>query len=316
MINKSNYSPTPATCYGEILWDVLPDGPQPGGAPLNVAYHLNKLGMGTSLISKIGRDENGQKLFDLMEKWGINTGLLQIDEQYETSQVIAKMNNGNEVSYEIVFPVAWDFIDQSEHFARNAKPSNYLIYGSLASRNETSRNTLYNLLETDAIKVFDINLRPPFINQVQLSHLLSKTDIVKFNEAELGMVQIMFGGSLKGETEKVKFIQDRFKIPEVIVTKGEFGASYYKYDKSYNVWGNEVKVNDTIGSGDSFLAAFIASHQREEQPLQILKKAIAMGAFIATKKGGCPEYKFDEYKAFYNEIFATKLTGRNTNTVA
>jgi len=316
MKNNPNYSPTPATCFGEILWDVLPDGPQPGGAPLNVAYHLNKLGMGSSLITRIGKDENGQKLFELMENWGINTGLLQVDEQYETSQVLAKMNNGNEVSYEIVFPVAWDFIDQSQQLLQHIKPSTYFIFGSLASRNETSRSTLYNLLENDAIKVFDINLRPPFINQAQLGHLLSKADIVKFNEAELGVVQIMFGGSLKGESDKVRFIQDRFNIPEVIVTKGEFGASYYKLDKTYNVWGNEVKVKDTIGSGDSFLAAFISAHSRQDQPLQILKKAIAMGAFIATKKGGCPEYKLDEYQAFYNELFKTKSDNNSAHTAA
>ncbi|OWK69650.1 carbohydrate kinase [Pedobacter sp. AJM] len=316
MINNPNYSSTPATCYGEILWDVLPDGPQPGGAPLNVAYHLNKLGMDSSLITRIGNDENGQKLVELMENWGINTGLLQVDKQYETSQVLARMNNGNEVSYEIVFPVAWDFIDQSQQLLQHIKPSTYFIFGSLASRNETSRNTLYHLLDNDAIKVFDINLRPPFINQAQLGHLLSKADIVKFNEAELGIVQIMFGGSLKGEADKVRFIQDRFNIPEVIVTKGEFGASYYNLDKTYNVWGNEVKVKDTIGSGDSFLAAFIAAHNRRDQPLQILKKAIAMGAFIATKKGGCPEYNFDEYQAFYNELFTTKPDSNSAHTAA
>jgi fructokinase len=302
MINNIAYNATPATCYGEILWDVLPDGPQPGGAPLNVAYHLNKLGMDSSLITRIGKDHNGQKLMDLMDNWGINTGLLQIDDQYETSQVLAKMN-GNEVSYEIVFPVAWDFINQSEELIHQMKPSKYFIFGSLASRNETSRNTLYDLLDTNAIKVFDINLRPPFVNQVQLGHLLSKADIVKFNEAELEIVQIMFGGSFKGETDQVHFIQNRFNVSEVIVTKGEFGAAYYKASQGYNVWGSEVTVKDTIGSGDAFLAAFIASHYRSEEPLNTLKKAIAMGAFIATKQGGCPEYKLGEYQAFFEQLF-------------
>src|SRR5690349_6816429 len=109
-MNMENYS-TPAICYGEILWDVLPDGPQPGGAPLNVAYHLNKMGVATSLISRIGDDLNGRKLEDLMDSWGINKHFLQVDKKYPTSEVIAKTNNGNEVSYEIIFPVAWDFID-------------------------------------------------------------------------------------------------------------------------------------------------------------------------------------------------------------
>jgi len=302
-MNVQNKAITPAICYGEILWDVLPDGPQPGGAPLNVAYHLNKLGMETSLVSRIGNDTNGHKLEALIEEWGIKKHLLQVDHEQSTSQVIASMNNGNEVSYEIIFPVAWDFISESQSIMEQIEPSTYLIFGSLASRNDVSRNTLFDLLESDAIKVFDINLRPPFINRNLLGDLLTKADIAKFNEAELEMIQRFFSGSYWKEFEQVKFIQDHFNIPEIIITKGEFGASYYKHDKAYHVAGTEIKVSDTIGSGDSFLAAFIASRYREESPQRLLKNAMAMGSFIATKKGGCPEYQLEEYESFRNQIF-------------
>src|SRR5476651_839355 len=95
---------TPAICYGEVLWDILPDGPQPGGAPLNVAYHLNKHGVATSIMSKVGNDASGRQLAQLLGDWGIKKHLLQTDSAYPTSEVIARMNNGNEVSYEIVFP--------------------------------------------------------------------------------------------------------------------------------------------------------------------------------------------------------------------
>jgi fructokinase len=290
-------------CYGEILWDVLPDGPQPGGAPLNVAYHLNKLGLNASLISRIGNDVNGQKLVELMDLWGISKTLLQTDERYDTSQVLARMNNGNEVTYEIIYPVAWDFIAGNGKLNEQIKSAVYFIYGSLASRNDISRDTLFKLLDTAAIKVFDINLRPPFISRSLLEVLLTKADIVKFNEAELSVVQVMFKGSYEGEANKVRFIQDKFNIPEVIVTKNEFGASYYRGDKAYHTWGNEIKVKDTIGSGDSFLAAFIAGHCHGDQPPDILQKAIAMGGFIATKKGGCPQYALSEYIDFKNQIF-------------
>ena len=297
-------SNTTAICYGEILWDVLPDGPQPGGAPLNVVYHLNKLGMDASLISRIGKDMNGQKLAELMDLWGISKALLQTDKQYDTSQVLARMNNGNEVTYEIVQPVAWDFIAGNDVTKEKVRGTKYFIFGSLASRNEVTRATLFSLLEaTSAIKVFDINLRPPFISRSLLEVLLTKADIVKFNEAELSVVQVMFKGSYEGEANKVRFIQDKFGIPEVVVTKGEFGASYYRHDKAYHTWGNEVKVKDTIGSGDSFLAAFIASHFQQQTPQEILQKAIAMGGFIATKKGGCPQYDLAEYHDFKNQIF-------------
>jgi len=293
---------TPAICYGEILWDVLPDGRQPGGAPLNVAYHLNKLGMSTSIVSSIGNDNNGFKLERLLDEWGIDKHLLQKDESHATSEVIAKMNNGNEVSYDIVFPVAWDFIRYSESVAKQLHPATYFIYGSLSSRNDVSRNTLFELLEREAIKVFDINLRPPFVNRDLLEALLRKADIVKFNQAELEMAQLLFGGSFSNEASQIKFIQDHFNVPEIIVTKGEFGASYYKNNEVYNAWGSEVKVQDTIGSGDSFLAAFIASHYLKINAQSIIKNAVTMGAFIATKKGGCPEYELEEYENFKRRI--------------
>ena len=300
MRTESNYAP--ALCYGEILWDVLPDGPQPGGAPLNVAYHLNKMGLSTGIISKIGNDSKGERLVSLMNKWGINLQFLQVDTVYPTSEVLAKMN-GNEVTYEIVFPVAWDFITKNSQIQSSIAFSTYLVYGSLASRNDTSRNTLLKLLETDAIKVFDINLRPPFMERDLLKILLEKADIVKLNQAELELVQIIFNGPLTTEVSQVKFIQDRFNVGEVVITKGEFGASYYTSKKGYHLWGNEVKVKDTIGSGDSFLAAFIANHYLKAQPEIILKNAIAMGAFIATKKGGCPDYEIEEYENAKNKMF-------------
>ncbi len=303
MNTNSENTKTPVICFGEVLWDVLPDGPQPGGAPLNVAYHLTKLGLKTSVISKIGADENGRKLEELMENWFVKTNLLQHDSEYSTSEVIARMGNGNEVTYEIVFPVAWDFIEYFDADFDEINKAEYFVYGSLASRNKKSKDTLFQFLETDSIKVFDINLRPPFYNKALLEELLAKADIVKFNEAELEMAQLLFSGSFNNEISRVQFIQERFNIPEVIVTKGEFGASYYKNDESYHAWGSDVEVKDTIGSGDSFLATFIANHFYKNSPNNIIKNAVSMGAFIATKKGGCPDYDVKEYFEFSKNSF-------------
>ncbi len=293
---------SPVICFGEVLWDMLPEGPQPGGAPLNVAYHLNKRGVKASIFSKIGNDLHGQQLSSLIHSWGVGRDFLQIDTKYPTSQVLAKMN-GTEASYEIVFPVAWDFIERIKGSRPLINSSTYFIYGSLASRSEFTRSTLFDLLENDCIKVFDINLRPPFVSRDLLGSLLAKADIVKFNQAELEMVQSIFGGSFSNEASQIRFIQDKFNVPEIIVTKGEFGASYYKNDTVYHAWGSEVKVQDTIGSGDSFLAAFIAGHFLNKKPQEIIKDAVAMGAFIATKKGGCPDYQIREYEEFNQKMF-------------
>src|ERR1700744_584952 len=127
------------TCFGEVLWDVLPEGPQPGGAPLNVAYHLKKLGISSGIISKTGNDTLGTRLRNLIDGWDIDTNFLQLDHEYPTSEVIATVTD-NEVSYEIVQPVAWDFIEPINSGA--ISHSKYLVYGSLASRSKASRETL------------------------------------------------------------------------------------------------------------------------------------------------------------------------------
>lgn len=258
--------------------------------------------MKTNIFSRVGNDLQGHQLISLIKAWGLGTGFLQVDAKYPTSQVLAKMN-GTEVSYEIVSPVAWDFIEEIGTAKPSISDSTYFIYGSLASRGDITRNTLFDLLENNCIKVFDINLRPPFFSRDLLGTLLTKADIVKFNQAELEMVQSVFGGSFSNESSQIRFIQDKFNVPEIIVTKGEFGASYYKNQAIYHAWGREVKVQDTIGSGDSFLAAFIAGHFLNKEPQQIIKDAVAMGAFIATKKGGCPDYEIREYEKFKQHMF-------------
>ncbi|HCN83422.1 MAG TPA: carbohydrate kinase [Sphingobacteriaceae bacterium] len=292
----------PVYCFGEILWDVLPDGPQPGGAPFNVSYHLTKLKVPAGLISRIGDDENGRKLEALVDQWDVKKHLLQTDPEHDTSQVLAKIDaEKNEVSYEIVFPVAWDFIELNAQTIASVKEADYFVYGSLVARNDVSRNTLLQLLDHAKFKVLDINLRPPFFEWDLLELLLGKADLLKVNKAELDLVQEMLGVSYKTETEQVNFIKEKFNIREVIVTKGEHGASYYTKDNEYHTGGVPVKVSDTIGSGDSFLATVIANHYFKESPGIILKKAVAMGSFIAGKKGGCPSYDLSEYQEFYKK---------------
>lgn len=277
---------------------MLPDGPQPGGAPLNVAYHLNKLGVETQMISRVGNDDKGDALRNLLEKWHIGTHMLQRDPEHGTSEVLASLSDASEVKYEIVFPVAWDFIQIDTALSSAVSDAKYFIYGTLASRNPTSGDTLLALLEsTEAIKVLDVNFRPPFVNVKILGQLLLKADVVKLNEDELRQVHQLFHGSSNSEHGQVRFIQEKFQVSEIVVTKGASGASYYTKNDAYHGWGKPVKVNDTIGSGDSFLAAFLAAHHLALPPAEMLQNAMDMGAFIATKKGGCPDYELQE---FYN----------------
>src|SRR3954468_3724885 len=132
-------------CFGEVLWDIIPAGALPGGAPMNVAYHLKKLGASPALITKIGSDDYGKKLVNMLSGAGVTTEYFQVDYEYPTGLVYANMNNHQEVSYDIVYPSAWDFIENEGDYKELVSNADHLVFGSLACRNKNSRDTLDQL---------------------------------------------------------------------------------------------------------------------------------------------------------------------------
>jgi fructokinase len=290
-----NFSETKSVvCFGEILWDNLPDGKRPGGAPMNVAYHLHKLGLQSHLISSIGNDEAGKELLAFLNKIGVEASWIQIDNNHATSQVLASINEDNEVTYNIVAPVAWDYINWDEKMAELIKESDAFVFGSLSSRNQASRSTLFKMLDHAQYRVFDVNLRAPHYSPEFVLELLSRADMVKINSAELQMIGEWMNISYSRELECIEAIFNKFEINEILITKGAHGATYYSNTLTYEYPAYSINVADTIGSGDSFLAAFLAMKLAGE-PLEVtLDYAVAMGAFITAQSGACPEYsKFD-----------------------
>jgi len=282
-----------AICFGEILWDVLPSGAKPGGAPMNVAYHLQKLGIPTAMISRVGKDERGEQLLQLLQNNSIDVDFIQKDEQHSTGIVNATIRPNNEVLYDIVYPVAWDFIEWKQELSDMVEKARFFVYGSLAARNKTSCQTLLKLREAAHTKVVDINLRPPHFNQKLIEDMLKGADIVKLNEHELFLISRWYK-ELKEMDEQVKFLQDKFFIPIVIVTKGGEGAMVCKEGNVLTHKGFPVKVADTVGSGDAFLAAFLSGIFKEGDMEGCLQYANALGAFIASKEGACPAYQLEE----------------------
>ena len=283
---------TKAICFGEVLWDILPAGALPGGAPMNVAYHLNRLGKQAKMISKIGDDTNGEKLVAFMQANKISSELLQKDEYYPTGTVIATPGDNHEMHYDIIQPVAYDFIDYTKEVEKEVADVPYFIFGSLAARTAHSRNTLQQLITVAQTKVLDINLRPPHFKQPVIETLCQQADILKLNENELPLIPAWYAEEPVFE-EQVKLISKRFSIPKIIVTKGAHGASYYDGEKFYHHPGFKVKVADTIGSGDSFLAAFLSGMMDGWLPEKCIELACKIGAFVASQKGGCPAYDLE-----------------------
>lgn len=280
-------------CFGEVLWDILPSGSVPGGAPVNVAYHLHKQQKKPAVITRVGSDKKGKELINIFSLYGVCTDYFQEDCEYETGKVYAEPNEQNEVVYDIVKPAAWDFIEWETKLSDLVSNAEYFVYGSLASRNQVSKNTLSQLLEVARNKVLDINLRAPHFNRKIVEELLAKADFLKINHAELELITGWFSKYTSIE-DRVWSITDKFKIQNIVVTMGGDGAMLYYKGKEYLHKGYKVNVVDTVGSGDAFLAGLLARLLDEASPVNALEFASGLGAFIAMQKGACPVYNVDE----------------------
>jgi fructokinase len=280
-------------CFGEILWDILPSGAVPGGAPMNVAYHLYKQKLNPALITKIGIDDEGKKLVDIFSNNGVCTDYFQVDYEYETGKVYATPNVRNEVSYNIAMPVAWDFIQQEDGLKELVDAADVFVFGSLAARNKVSYDTLFSLLEIAKNKVLDINLRAPHFNKQVVKDLLEKADFVKMNQDELELITGWFADFSSTE-DRMKSLAERFSISNMVVTMGGDGAILLMDGEMVTHKGFKVDVEDTVGSGDAFLAGLLSKLLNNTEPKEALDFASRLGAFIATQRGGCPEYKIQD----------------------
>ena len=276
-------------CFGETLWDVFPDSQKPGGAPLNVAVHLQRFGYAPGMISKIGKDKLGKGLLDFMKNKGIPTDFIQEDHEHPTGVVNVEIAESGDASYDIVFPSAWDFIQ----FPENLTSDEFLlVFGSLASRNTPSKETLLKLLDKAKLALFDVNFRAPHYSRELIQELLEKSDIIKLNEDEVEIIGAWL--NLKNvPTEKIcKKLTDQYKLDQIIITLGSRGAMVYKDEQAYRHGGFKVKVVDTVGSGDSFLASYLAHYLKGFSIDDCLDMACATGAYVATQNGAVPDYTY------------------------
>lgn len=281
-------------CYGEILWDLLPIGLKPAGATLNVAYHLKKMGVQSYIISRVGYDILGEELLKIIKKWGIDETFCKVDKNLPTGKVIAKVDAIlQEVNYEIIEPVAWDFIVIEKEHSKIIKNTDGFIFQSLTARNEISRKTLYNLLENSCYKIFDVNLRPPFYSEHIIKELLGKSDLVKMNISELSEIVSWLNPKIISEEEAVCFLKECFNLKEILITKGNYGASYYGIDDLCEKYVIPVNVKNTIGSGDAFFAGFLAKKINGNSCEEAMDQAITLGALVASKEDSCPNYDMD-----------------------
>ena len=276
-------------CFGEILWDVFPGGEKIGGAPLNVALRLKSLGIATTIVSKVGKDQLGKRLIDFIHQQGIGTEYIQQDAQFETGKVNVTLDQNGAASYEIAYPAAWDKIDLVSTLEEEVAQADLFLFGSLVTRDVVSKKSLLSLLKKASFKVFDVNLRTPHYSQTLIEDLMQKADLIKFNDEELAEISKAMGSQEKSLEKQLRFISVKTNTPKVCVTKGGDGALLLLNDQLYDQKGFPIKVVDTVGAGDSFLATLLEGILTNKAPEIALENACAMGAMVASSTGANPK---------------------------
>lgn len=287
-----------AVAFGEVLWDVFPTHKKIGGAPLNVALRMKSFGAESTIISKVGSDADGEDIVSFLSEKGIDTGLIQVSEEYKTGVVNVMINEKGNASYDILYPSAWDKIVLNEDIKKKAAEADVFIFGSLICRDEESRSTLNALLEGAKYKVFDTNLRAPYYTTDVLIELMIKADFIKLNDEELFEISRKLDSPYNSFEQNIKFIADKTNTKHVCVTKGAFGAVLYYDEKFYYNSGYFIKVVDTVGAGDSFLASLIVRLLRGKSPQKSLNYACAIGALVAGEEGANPKISAEVIKDY------------------
>ena len=289
-------------CFGEVLFDVFPTHKKIGGAPLNVAIRLASLGIQSQIISRIGNDETGKELLQYIKDHKVNSSSVQIDKDLKTGEVIVQLNDKGSASYTINYPAAWDKITETPEDEIIVKKADALVFGSLACRDAVSQNTLFELINYAKYAVFDVNLRAPFYTEELLNHLMREADFIKFNDDEIYEISESLQSPFHSLEQNILFIAEQTNTKHICVTKGSHGAVLYYNNQFYYNSGYKIKVADTVGAGDSFLAGLLSKLLAGEPPQSAIDFACAIGALVAQKEGANPKINELTIDSFMNPL--------------
>ena len=276
---------------GEALWDVLPEGKKIGGAPANFAYHVSQFGLPSCVVSAIGDDALGKEIIENFTSKGLDQLIAEVP--YPTGTVQVEIDQTGIPLYDIKENVAWDNIPYTEHLDALAKRTKAVCFGSLAQRNVVSRETINHFLDTmpkddDSLIVFDVNLRQGFYNKEILCKSMQNCNILKINYEELITVSRMFGYPGIDLQDKCWSLLGKYNLKMLILTCGINGSYVFTPGNVSFQPTPKVEVADTVGAGDSFTAAFIASILKGKSVTEAHTIAVKTSAFVCTQKGAMP----------------------------
>jgi fructokinase len=281
---------------GELLWDILPAGPQLGGAVSNFAVMAARLGNDGAIATRIGTDPLGREALAFLKDTPLDTRYIQEDFSRVTGTVTVALEQG-EPRYTIHEPVAWDFLEFTPHWLALAEQADAVCFGTLAQRSPASRRTIESFLhETrpQCARIFDVNLRAPFFTPEIVEQSLELATIFKLNADEMPQVLSLLGFPDSAGTTPdfllngARQIIDQFPVQLVAITLGAQGSLLITRKEVDRHPGYPAKIVDAVGAGDAFTAALTHFYLRGAPLSQLNAAGNRWGAWVASHAGAMP----------------------------
>jgi len=285
---------------GEALFDVLPTGAVLGGAPLNVMIQLHQLaghqGVQALLASRIGQDPEGERMLSSLRERGMDTSLIQSDPDRATGMVYVDFDADGSPRYEIAADAAWDVLQWDFDLEDVSQRCAGVCFGSLAQRDAQTRNTIYRMLELArrSVRLFDVNLREPFVERQNIQRSCDLASILKLNTEELPIVAGFLGVDVNvddPQTQLPQALLKRTSLEMVVLTRGKEGTRLITREQVVDGAPKEYPAAanaDTVGCGDATSAAVLVGRLRRWPLQRIADLANDIGAFVASQPGGTP----------------------------
>ncbi|MFB0515667.1 MAG: carbohydrate kinase [Candidatus Neomarinimicrobiota bacterium] len=275
---------------GEVLWDVLPNGKQLGGAPANFAYHAQALGGNGIVVSCVGDDGPGREILARLDDLGLDRRYVATDKNHPTGTVTVELDAVGKPAYTIHENVAWDYIPYNSGLEELAGEVDAVCFGSLCQRSRVSRETIRQFLEVtkrECLRLFDLNLRQSYFNREIIDTLLKLTDVLKLNDEELPFLAELC--DVQGsETRVLHQLTERYALRLVALTRAERGSRLFTPGRDSDHPGFRAQVADTVGAGDSFAAVLALGLLRGEQLDRINEYANRVASFVCSQNGATP----------------------------
>jgi fructokinase len=277
---------------GELLWDLLPDGPRLGGAPFNVVAHLGRFGCRTAYVTAVGRDELGRRATAEAARLGVATTLIQVNE-LPTGIVRVRLDADGSAEYEIATPAAYQAVvppDRPDQALRDGV--DLIVFGTLAQRFPGVRSATQQIIDegSDALRLYDVNLRPGCWDPQLVERLFVLASVVKLNADEQATLAVELGLPTSPIERFSRAACDRYDLRGVCVTRGPSGAALLLDDVYREAPAHRVDVVDTVGAGDAFAAGLGYGLIQSWTVSEMLSVATRLGAFVASRPGAIPDW--------------------------